>query len=74
LESQPIETAQLEAPILSSNKSSSGVNVRGRSKFFQEETYEQTMGLGTPVSSKKQKRTLEAQQEEISKSPRFDSV
>jgi hypothetical protein len=73
-ESQPMEIAQLEAPILSSDKSSSGVNVGGRSEFLQEETSEQTMGLGTPVSLKKPKRTLEAQQEEVPKSLGFDSV
>jgi hypothetical protein len=73
-ESQPMEIAQLKAPILSSDKSSSGVNVEERFEFFQEETSEQTMGLGIPVSLKKQKRTPEAQQEEIPKSPRFDSV
>jgi hypothetical protein len=33
LESQPTEISRLEVPILSSDKSSSGVNVGGKSKF-----------------------------------------
>jgi hypothetical protein len=57
-ESQPMEIAQLEAPILSSDKSSSEVDMGGRSEFLQEETSEQTMGLGTPISLKKQKKVL----------------
>jgi hypothetical protein len=61
LESQPMEIAQLEAPILSSDKSSSRVNVGGRSEFFQEETSEQTAGPGMPISLKKEKSTVEAQ-------------
>jgi hypothetical protein len=59
-QSQSMEIAQLEAPILSSDKSSSEVDVGGKSEVFQEEISEPTMGLGTPASLKKQKRTLKA--------------
>jgi hypothetical protein len=73
-ESQPMEIAQLKAPILSSDKSSSGVNVGGKSEVFQEEIFEPTMGPGTPAFLKRQKRTLEAWQEELPKSPELDIV
>jgi hypothetical protein len=59
-ESQSMEIAQLEAPILSSDKSSSGIDVGGKSEVFQEEISEPTMGRGTLASLKKQKHTLEA--------------
>jgi hypothetical protein len=52
-ESQPPEITRLEVPILSSDKSSSGVNVGGKSEFSQEEASEQDTGPGIPASSKK---------------------
>jgi hypothetical protein len=73
-ESQPMEIAQLEAPILSSDKSSSGVNVGRKSEVFQEEISKPTVGPGAPASLKKQKRTLEARQEELPRSLELDII
>jgi hypothetical protein len=73
-ESQPTEITRLEAPILSSDKSSSGVNVREKSSFSQEETSEQDTGPGTPASSKKQKGIPETQGGETLQSSELDRV
>jgi hypothetical protein len=73
-EPQPTEIARLEVPILSSDKSSSGVNVREKSEFSQEEASEQDTGPGTPASSKKQKSIPKAQGGEILQSSKFDRV
>jgi hypothetical protein len=73
-ESQPTEITRLEVPILSSDKSSSGVNVREKSEFSQEEASEQDTGPGTPASSKKQKGIPESQGGEILQSSEFDRV
>jgi hypothetical protein len=53
LESQPMEITRPEVPIPSSDKSSSRVNVGGKSEFSQDEAFEQNTGPGTPASSKK---------------------
>jgi hypothetical protein len=68
------EITCLEVPILSSDKSSNGVNVREKSVLSQEEASAQDTGPDTPASSKKQKATSETQEWETLQSPDLDCV
>jgi hypothetical protein len=73
-EPRPTGITRLEAPILSPAKSSSGVNVREKSGFSQEETFEPNAGLDTPTISKKQKVIPEIQRGEVPPSSEFTCI
>jgi hypothetical protein len=73
-EPHPTGITRLEAPILSPAKSSSGVNVREKSGFSQEETSEPNAGPDTPTISKKQKVIPEIQRGEIPLSSEFTRI
>jgi hypothetical protein len=68
------EITRLKAPILSSDKSSSRVNMKEKSGFSQEEASEQDTGPDTPASSKKQKGIPETQGGEALQSSELDCI
>jgi hypothetical protein len=74
--SEPHSTGitRLEAPILSPAKSSSGVNVREKSGFSQEENSVPNARPDTPTISKKQKVIPESQRGEIPPSSEFTRI
>jgi hypothetical protein len=73
-EPHPTEITRLEAPILLSDKSSSGVNVREKFGFSQEETSEPDARPGTPTTSKKQKVIPEIQGGETPQSSELNRI
>jgi hypothetical protein len=73
-EPHPTEITRLEAPILLSDKSSSGVNMREKSGFSQEKTSEPNAGPDTSAISKKQKVIPEIQGGETPQSSELNRI